>query len=327
MNRGFPDFLILLSVLVLTGCGTTEAAGSAGTASDGNEAVTDTTLTVLVDADYTLSHGWGHVFSCKVKDVLKGKLEDSVFGLSVYATIKLYGDLLLPFKEYHDLMLTFKLNPERKYGPPPGFKDFEGNYWELENVKPLYRLNHLPTLEDLFPEWSDFEGNASVYKYAEFPDLKYNKPAPGNWLKSLCPGGIHDTLTGYVQAWKENGKVRFIWVINPYPDCGRFYCFSGDTVDVATTLTSQGALFMTEVGIYKWCYIYSEGLLSKIAYHRKNITDSIWAVDSLEYWKNTDIPHYIYRYMKPKGPDIAGHDWDSRTVFDREGKRLKEEKH
>lgn len=298
---------IIISSLLLAGC------------------PADPSLTLLVDARYTISHGWGHVFRCKVQDVMSGELEDSVIFLSVYGTVKLYGDLLLPFKDYQDLIVTFKFNRNREYGPPPGFADSDGNYWELRAVQRVTALSALPTLSDACHEWRDFEGKASIYRYAEFPDLKYSQPDPEQWVKDLKPGGTRDSLVGYVQTWGENGKIRFVWVTSPYPDGGRFYSFSGDTVDAATPVTPQGALFMTEVGIYKWRYIYNRGLLAKIVYYRFDVISPLWAVDSVEYWPDTDVPHYIYRYEGPADLDISGETWDSRTVHDREGRIIRKE--
>lgn len=289
---------------------------------------TDPSLTLLCDARYDLSHGWGHVFRCKVRNVLAGELEDTVVFVSVYGTAKLYGSLLLPFGDYQDLIMVFEYNKNRKYGPPPGFKDSKGNYWELQTVQTATPLSVLPTLSDVrygFPEWAEFEGKASVYQYTEFPGLKYSQPDPEQWVEQLRPGGTRDSTTGYVQTWQENGKVRFVWVTNPYPDGGRFFSFNGDTIDAATAINTQGALFMTEVGIYKWRYIYSERLLAKIAYYRYNTSSPIWAVDSVKYWPGTDIPRYVYRYSDPDGLDISGRSWDTRTVHNRGGKIIRKE--
>lgn len=325
---GFHDFLMLLSVLAITGCGTTEAAGNSSTASNGNETVTDSTLVVLVDARYKMSHGWGHVFSCKVKDVIRGNLEDSAFSLSVYGTIKLYGDLLLPFKEYHDLILTFTLNPERSFGPPPGFKDSRGNYWEMKSAMQAKdsSVSLFPnTIYEYFPDLSGSDYAIAAYAYDSFPPLRYSKPRPEEWSKGLKKIAGSDLNMEFVRIWRKESRIEYIWITKPYPDGGEFYAFDNDTVDALYPVNSQGFLFVTEVGIVNWRYIYNKGLLSKIAYYRTNTLSPIWAVDSVEYWTGTDVPKYTYRYTAPDGQNIPEKKWDSRTIYDKEGKITRKE--
>lgn len=319
---------MVLSVIVIAGCRTMEAADKTTDTDDDGEAVTDSTLVVLVDAEYKMSHGWGHVFSCKVKDVISGELEDSVFGLSVYATVQLYDDLLLPFKKYHDLKMTFTLNPERRYGPPPGFRDSHGNYWELFSVSqsktPFVDL--IPnTTYQYFPDLADFNSTIGIYAYDSFPPLRYSKPAPGEWSKGLKAIAHGDSNSGFVRIWRKEGKIEYVWITAPYPDGGEFYAFDDDMVDVLYPVNSRGYLFMTEVGVTKWRYIYESGLLQTIVYYGAGTPSPIWAVDEIEYWPGTDTPHYTCRFNEPGDEDVSAKSWDSRKVFDSEGKLTREE--
>ncbi|MGD8717349.1 MAG: hypothetical protein PVH29_00875 [Candidatus Zixiibacteriota bacterium] len=99
------------------------------------EAESDVALVLVVDAQYTISHGWGHVFTCTVKEVVFGELPDETVSVSVYGTVDLYGGLLAPFEEYENLVMGFVRSPDRTYGPPPGFRDEAGSYWELISVR------------------------------------------------------------------------------------------------------------------------------------------------------------------------------------------------
>jgi hypothetical protein len=92
-------------------------------------------LVLVVDAEYNLSHGWGHVFRCTVKKVVAGELPDEAVSVSVYGTVDLYGGLLAPFCRYENLIMGFARVPDRDYGPPPGFRDAEGTYWEVVFVR------------------------------------------------------------------------------------------------------------------------------------------------------------------------------------------------
>ncbi len=330
---------MFLSVIVILGCRTMKAAGKTTDINDDGEAVTDSTLVVLVDADYKMSHGWGHVFSCKVKDVIHGELEDSVFGLSVYATVQLYDDLLLSFKKYHDLKMTFTLNPERRYGPPPGFRDSHGNYWELISVSrskaPFVDLI-ANTLYQYFPDLAGFNSTIGTYAYDSFPPLLYSKPAPEEWSKGLKVVADGDSVKGFVKIWRKEGKIEYIWITAPYPDGGEFYAFGNDMVDVLYPVNSRGYLFMTQVGVVKWRYIYEIGLLRKQVFYRTSpsspsspdrpqAASPIWAVDEIEYWPGTDTPHYTYRFNEPGTENVSGKSWNSRKVFDSEGKLTREE--
>jgi len=300
--------------------------GTAQTAEEKTNESAGGTLSLLVDASYKISHGWGHVFRCTVKDVLHGELTDTTIYLSVYGTVDSYGELLLPFNDYYDLILSFVLNPERNCGPPPGFRDSRDRYWELRLVIPAGVLTLPLSLSDVFPGWRDCEGKASIYELDTFPDIQYHHytyPDVDSWIRELNPCKTCDDTTGYIQVWHENGDVRFIWITYPYPNGGKFYSFKADTIDMCTPINPEGQLFMTEVGINKWRFIYSEGLLDKIVYYRTNTFSPVWAVDIIEYWPAKDIPKRIFRYVEPSDLDVCGKDWDSRIKFDRTGKRLR----
>ena len=87
-------------------------------------------LVVVVDAVYSYSHGWGHVFKCTVREVLVGELAEDVIYVSNYGTVDLYGGLLAPFENYERLIMSFMRAPEVECGPPPGFRDASGIYWQ-----------------------------------------------------------------------------------------------------------------------------------------------------------------------------------------------------
>lgn len=94
----------------------------------------DSTLVLLVDAKYAISHGWGHVYQCIVKEVLEGELEQDTIGVHVYVSTDWYQGLLKELTTYPDLIIGFE-KTDRPYGPPPGFKDKEGIWWKIVSVK------------------------------------------------------------------------------------------------------------------------------------------------------------------------------------------------
>ena len=316
------SFFCILTLFLLPGC-------KALTIRDAEEKAAPCLLTVVVDADFKMSHGWGHVFECRVKEVTSGELEDSVFSISVYGTVQLYGDLLLPFKKYENLVLGFKHDPERTSGPPPGFRDSKGNYWEMVSVMQAGDSGvnlMLNTIYEYFPELSHYEGEIGTYAYDSFPPLRYSKPDPREWSNGLKETTDEDSSKGFVKIWKKDSNIKYIWITKPYPDGGEFYSFNRDTVDALYPVNSKGFLFMTEVGITRWAYRYDGSLLKTITYWKslvgKASLQDIWAVDRIEYWPGSRIPHLIYRYETPYMTNLDGESWDSRTIFDREGKRV-----
>ena len=96
-------------------------------------ALGDPFLTLLVDAEYLMAHDWGHVFSCRVKQVQRGYLDMDTIYLNVYATVDLYDGLLADSSAYDDLLISFTPT-EKKSGPPPGFRDNWGVWWEIVAV-------------------------------------------------------------------------------------------------------------------------------------------------------------------------------------------------
>jgi len=108
------------------------AAVAPGAAAEAEESAV---LVLVVDAEYTISHGWGHVFKCTVKEVVAGELADDVIYVSSYGTVDLYDGLLAPFEDYENLTMTFIRSPDRDCGPPPGFRDASGSYWVMISVR------------------------------------------------------------------------------------------------------------------------------------------------------------------------------------------------
>jgi hypothetical protein len=89
-------------------------------------------LVVVVDAEYAASHGWGHVWRCRVREVRRGALVDDVLHVSSWATARGQGGLLsLPATRFPSLLLGFRRRPDLAYGPPPGFRASDGTYWEM----------------------------------------------------------------------------------------------------------------------------------------------------------------------------------------------------
>lgn len=93
----------------------------------------DSTLTLLVDAKYVISHGWGNVYQCTVKEVLEGKLDMDTISISVYAKPS-YQGLLKELTTYPDLIIHFE-KTDRSNGPPPGFRDKENVWWGIVRVE------------------------------------------------------------------------------------------------------------------------------------------------------------------------------------------------
>jgi len=120
-------YLIILIFLLTICCKVNTTKKNITTISDSTE------LTLLVDAKYLISHNWGHVFKCEVKEVLKGKLEMDTISLHVYATVDAYSGSLSEFNNYPNLTINFK-KTNRLYGPPPGFRDDKNIWWEILSV-------------------------------------------------------------------------------------------------------------------------------------------------------------------------------------------------
>jgi len=333
MNRFMPNFLILLTQLLITGCRASEIVqNSKITGGDETSSVTNSVLVVLVDASYKISHGWGHVFECRIKEGKSGELEDTLIFVSVYGTVILYDNLLLPFKSYENLMLSFILNPEGNGGPPPGFRDSKGNYWDLLSVsqsKDLFITLIPNTIYQYFPDLAGFDCTIATYAYDSFPPLRYQKPEPEEWSKGLKATSMEDSSKGFVKVWRKEGRIEYIWITEPYPDGGEFYAFDGDTVNVLSPVNLRGFLFMTEVGITRWEYRYKNNLLHTITYCKlpasMSSSQDIWAQDRIEYWPGTDVPGYIYRYEEPEDLDVPSQGWASRTVHDRKGMIIRKE--
>jgi hypothetical protein len=97
----------------------------------------DTDLILIVNAGYTASIGWGHGFKCTVIDIVKGQFTDSEFALFVYGQTDppslASGDHFHPAvgKKIPRITLGFCKRPDIKHGPPEGFRDSQGTYWEL----------------------------------------------------------------------------------------------------------------------------------------------------------------------------------------------------
>lgn len=90
-------------------------------------------LVLLLDAKYSLSIGYGHVFACEIKEVLVGELEDHTISLMVYAegwAPECYNNYLIGFENYSDLVISFKALDERP-AALSGFRDSNGNVWEI----------------------------------------------------------------------------------------------------------------------------------------------------------------------------------------------------
>lgn len=93
----------------------------------------DTELILEIDAEYNLSHGYGHMFRCPVRQVRKGEFEDDTINISVFAEFgeeTLYGGYFKPFEKYSSLIVAFKGIPERP-AALSGFKDSEGKFWQI----------------------------------------------------------------------------------------------------------------------------------------------------------------------------------------------------
>ncbi|MBN1531449.1 MAG: hypothetical protein JXA20_02185 [Spirochaetes bacterium] len=91
-------------------------------------------LAVQASCRYSIGHGWGHVFHCRICRILRGALPQEAIGLNVYGTVDLHGGVLRPFTNPRCLELFF----ERRGAKPKtmeGFRDDAGEWWELRFVK------------------------------------------------------------------------------------------------------------------------------------------------------------------------------------------------
>ncbi len=87
-------------------------------------------FTVVVNAKFLFPHGWGNAYRCTVIAVKAGTAPDQTFVLSAYV-----GLLRYPGRSFRSLTMQFSQRPDLKYGPPPGFRDKKGRYWELISLK------------------------------------------------------------------------------------------------------------------------------------------------------------------------------------------------
>lgn len=100
----------------------------------------------VVDCDYGASHGWGHVYRCRIREVRDGVPSLSEFSLNA----AVYGECMsgrdcaenprrwLPENEQAPLrgvVMRFRRS-DRPYGPPSGYKDPETSiYWVLVSAQ------------------------------------------------------------------------------------------------------------------------------------------------------------------------------------------------
>ncbi len=175
-----------------------------------------------------------------------------------------------------------------------------------------------PILDSEFPEVAAFEGEVDFYAFANFPGFKYELPDCRAWVRELEPRMSPGEEEGYVKVWSRDGECRFVMVLNPLGGWGQFLSFEGDRVSFAHPLDPEGSLFMTEVGVVKWVYLYEGNLLRFVYYYQAG--SSLWSVDRMEYWPDTATPRYSYRYYDEG--DLATGDWYNRTIYDESGQAL-----
>ncbi|OGD79671.1 MAG: hypothetical protein A2Y64_06920 [Candidatus Coatesbacteria bacterium RBG_13_66_14] len=173
-----------------------------------------------------------------------------------------------------------------------------------------------PTVESEFPELADFEGEVAFYAYAEFPPFKYEMPDCKTWVRGLEPIGGPGKGEAYVKVWSRGGRCRFVLVQDPASGWGQFLSLGDDRVSFANPGDPEGNLFMTEIGVVKWTYVYEGGLLAYIFYFQEG--SRLWSLDRFEYTPGAVTPYRGYRYATEE--DLVAGNWESRTDYDADGR-------
>jgi hypothetical protein len=177
-------------------------------------------------------------------------------------------------------------------------------------------LGGWPTVESEFPELADFEGEVSFYAYAELPPLRYAVPDIESWLRDLEPAGEPDEGEAYVKVWRCDGQCRYVLARAPASGQGRFLSLEDDLVSFVNPGGEGENLFMTEVGVVRWTYVYENGLLMYVYYYQEG--SRLWSVDRLEYRRDAATPFCSYRYATDG--EMAAGNWQSRTDYDADGR-------
>ena len=131
---------VFIAIIVLSGCGAPEPAEpeTAATPStaepERSTAVESGEWSGIVDGEYAASHGWGHVYRCRVREVREGSTNTEELSLNVtVGTEWLDDDEQQPFR---GMLMRFR-SSDRPYGPPSGYRDPESSvYWVLVSATP-----------------------------------------------------------------------------------------------------------------------------------------------------------------------------------------------
>ena len=191
------------------------------------------------------------------------------------------------------------------------------------------RTKEGPELREKFPGLTKLEGSFKDYHFSQFPPFKYETPDVKAWVSSLEPLAGEKQDDKFVGVWYENDEPKYIF-ISYLKGRGNFYAIAEDSIEFVRVLDSRIELEVTPDGLFRWLYIYDDGLLRTIKFFgspegEPDISgfDRIKIYHKIVYWENTKTLKHIYLYRGNFKTIKADHKWVSRENFDEEGNWVK----
>jgi hypothetical protein len=187
------------------------------------------------------------------------------------------------------------------------------------------RTKEGPELREKYPEIVKLEGKFIDYHHKQFPMLEYEMPDVVAWVSSLEPLSGEKQDDGYIRVWSENDELKYIFV-SPLKGFGQFYAVGKDSIEFVSVRDSRIDLEVTPNGIFRWQYIYDDGLQRTVKFFgspegEPDVSgfDIIRIYRRIVYWENSKLLKHMYVYrgeFKAITPDDK---WASREDFDQEG--------
>lgn len=191
------------------------------------------------------------------------------------------------------------------------------------------RTKEGPKLEGKYPELTDLKGSFKDYGHEHFPVLEYEMPDVQAWVSSLEPVEREKADGRYISVWSENDEIRYIFIWHA-KGIGQFYTIAEDSIEFVAVRNSRIDVEATPNGVFRWQYIYDDGLLRTAKFFGGTDVDAhgsgfgiIKTRHRFVYWENTNKLKHLYLYRD--GSEIPKPDdqWDSREDYDREGNWIK----
>jgi predicted nucleic-acid-binding protein len=171
----------------------------------------------------------------------------------------------------------------------------------------------------LFVDYADLRRRspATRYAYTRFPELRYRQPDLDQWLAALKPDAPAEDE--FVEVFREAGRVRFIRVLAGGNN--RVHEVAGDVIQFVDPNDDDGRLFITQVAVCRWVYVYQHDRLARHETYQRGIpplADEIYAIHTYEYWAaDLATPRSTFTFK-----DRASHQrgvWCERSDHNRRG--------